>query len=212
SKLDPPMLPQLVQFGRTVAQGLLHVLFPNACWLCGRKLAPNIPPFCDDCHQELVTDPFPTCPRCSSTVGPFVDLSQGCPVCRNVRFFFSGATRLGPYDGLLREVILRLKSWSGEGLAELVGELWARHAASALERLGADLVVPVPLHWRRRLWRGYNQSEALARGLAAGLRLPLCPAWLVRTRSTPKQTQQTPAGRRKNMRGAFKVTSPACFT
>ncbi len=69
--------------------------------------------------------------------------------------------------------------------------------------LGADVLVPVPLHWRRRWLRGYNQSEALAHGLAARLRLPCGSCGLRRIRATPMQTSQTLAGRRDNVRGAF---------
>jgi predicted amidophosphoribosyltransferase len=58
--------------------------------------------------------------------------------------------------------------------------------------------------WRRYVQRGYNQSEALARALAARLGLPCQPRWLRRTRNTPRQTvQESPTARRENMRGAF---------
>jgi predicted amidophosphoribosyltransferase len=63
----------------------------------------------------------------------------------------------------------------------------------------------VPLHWRRLWQRGYNQSLAIARGLAGRLRLPCRPSWLRRIRNTPSQTSQTATNRRDNMRGAFAV-------
>jgi ComF family protein len=118
-------------------------------------------------------------------------------------FHFDRVLRLGPYDGLLREAILRLKYAPGEALAEKLGDLWARHAESRLRELGADVMVPVPLHWWRRFQRGYNQSETLARALAKRLHLPCRPGWLRRIRNTPKQAQQTATARRTNIRGAF---------
>ena len=99
----------------------------------------------------------------------------------------------------------RIKHATGEGLAEVVGELWAACAGDRLGQLGAEVVVPVPLHWRRRWRRGYNQSEALARPLAARLGLPCRASWLRRVRHTPEQTSQTAAGRRDNVRGAFRA-------
>jgi ComF family protein len=126
-----------------------------------------------------------------------------CSRCRDEPFRFDAAVRLGPYDGLLRDAVLRMKYHTGEGLAELLGELWADHDGAALRALGADLVVPVPLHWRRRWLRGYNQSEALAYGLAVRLRLPCGAFGLRRIRATPMQTAQTLASRRENVRGAF---------
>jgi len=131
-----------------------------------------------------------------------------CIHCRDEAFSFDAAVRLGPYDGLLREAVLRMKNHSGEGMAEMFGELWADHVGSAFRALGVDALVPVPLHWRRRWQRGYNQSEAVAHGLASRLRLPCRSSWLRRTRATPMQTSQTLAGRRENVRGAFAATLP----
>jgi ComF family protein len=110
---------------------------------------------------------------------------------------------------LLREVILRMKHQNGESLAEAVGDLWAEHSGSRLRQSGAQVIIPVPLHWRRRWTRGYNQSEALARALASSLQLPCKPSWVRRTRHTPQQTSQTRAQRPENVRGAFKAGSGA---
>jgi ComF family protein len=122
---------------------------------------------------------------------------------------FDAALRLGPYEGVLRDVVLRMKHHSGEGLAELMGELWADGNGDRVREYKADAVVPVPLHWRRRWRRGYNQSEALAHGVAARLRLPVQGGWLRRVRDTPLQPQQTASGRRDNVRGAFAATAGA---
>jgi ComF family protein len=129
--------------------------------------------------------------------------------CRNLRLGFDQAFRLGTYDGLLRDLILKMKHESGEGLAEAVGALWAEFAGARLAAAGAQVVVPVPLHWTRRWSRGYNQSEALARALAARLKLPYHSGWLRRIRRTPKQTSQTPAARHASVRGAFRARSAA---
>jgi ComF family protein len=108
-------------------------------------------------------------------------------------------------------MILRLKHGTGEELAELLGDLWAEQAESRLRDLGAEVVIPVPLHWWRHWRRGYNQSEALARALARKLRLPCRPNWLRRIRHTPQQTRQTPSGRLVNVKGAFRSSAAAAL-
>jgi ComF family protein len=131
-------------------------------------------------------------------------LEQGCPACRDAGFAFERALRLGPYEGLLRDVVLRLKEHTGEGLAEILGRLWVAHARARFKELNADVVVPVPLHWWRRWRRGYNQAETLAQVIAAGLGLPCWPRCLRRVRNTPKQSlQSSPSQRQANVRGAF---------
>jgi ComF family protein len=129
-------------------------------------------------------------------------------MCRKTSFAFDRAVRLGPYDGLLRTLILKMKQPDGEPVAEAVGTAWADARADSLARLGAAVVVPVPLHWWRRWRRGFNQSECLARAVASRLHLR-CRRWLRRTRATPMQTALAPSGRRDNVRGAFRATRAA---
>jgi ComF family protein len=189
--------------GKELFHGLLGLLYPAMCQICEQPLAADQVDFCTACRAALTTDPYPACPRCGGTVGPYAFVEGGCASCRPHSFHFEGVIRLGPYDGLLRDSILRLKQPAGEGLAEALGLLWAHHVQQRLSAVGADAVVPVPLHWKRRLARGYNQSEALARALAGRLALPCRPGWLRRERNIPHQVKQTATARRENPRGAF---------
>ncbi|HXG12821.1 MAG TPA: ComF family protein [Gemmataceae bacterium] len=191
--------------GRELVQGLVQLLYPAACEVCGQALPPDQAELCADCRAALTADPHPSCPRCAATVGPFANVADGCGFCRNETFHFERVLRLGPYEGLLRQVILRMKHLSGEGLAEAVGDLWAGHLAPRLRDDRPDLIVPVPLHWWRRWRRGYNQSEELAYRLAAHLGLLCRPSWLRRVRNTPQQAASSAAARRQNVRGAFRA-------
>ena len=192
---------------RVLIEGILHLVYPATCFSCGSLLPSGQKDFCSSCHRELVFDPHRACRRCGLTVGPFVDTADGCVRCHNQRFAFSHVVRLGPYGGALREVILRMKHGSGEMVAEAVGDLWAARLAAHLQNMQPTAIVPVPLHWLRRLLRGYNQSDVLARALADQLHVPCRSSWLRRIRNTPSQTQQTLANRRVNVKDAFRARS-----
>ncbi|MBR6457862.1 MAG: ComF family protein [Bacteroidales bacterium] len=92
-----------------------------------------------------------------------------------------------------------------------------RHFGSMLgKRLAAsplfadiDLVVPVPLHWTRRLRRGDNQAEVLARALARELSAPTAPRLLRRVRRTRTQTRMTIEQKSLNVSGAFAIRKSA---
>src|SRR5262245_2080444 len=191
--------------------GVRHLVMPGICFACHRPLSPEREDFCASCHDQLTGDVHLACPRCSGTVGAHVDCTEGCAKCRDESYAFDQALRLGTYDGLLREMILRMKQPGNEGLAEAVGESWSRHAGSRLRDLGVEMVVAIPLHWRRQWQRGFNQSELLARVWSNQLRVPLRSKWLRRIRATLKQTSLSPTARRENLKGAFRVSRTAGF-
>jgi ComF family protein len=200
---------------RTVAEFLhnaLDLIYPHACLVCD---APESGAtalrhgLCNECHRAVTADPLPVCPWCAQTVGPHTDTSGGCPECRGTALGFDGAFRLGPYDGKLRDAVLRMKVLAGEGLADLLGRTFAECRGEAIRTAGVDLVTPVPLHWWRKWQRGYNQSEAVARELAAGIGAEFAPKLLRRVRWTPKQSQSTREARRENVKGAFRASRSA---
>ena len=190
---------------RGLLSGLTQLIYPPTCWTCGVLMPTADRAVCAICLPRLTKDPFPTCPRCSSTVGPHLVLDRGCPACKDESFAFDGAFRMAPYDGPLREAILRMKTWNGEDLAEVLGGMWAKIMAPRLAPFRPDAVVPVPLHWMRRLRRGYNANDRLAQALAIELAIP-CRRVLRRIRRTPLQTMQpTPTARKENVKHAFEA-------
>ena len=102
----------------------------------------------------------------------------------------------GPYEGRLRAILHAFKYDGYRSLARPLAELLRRAGADVLA--GADLVVPVPLHWRRRRRRGFNQAAELA----AHLGLPVADV-LRRTRATPSQVGLSRSERAGSVRDAI---------
>jgi ComF family protein len=195
-----------------IARGLRQLVYPAVCVRCRDLVAETGNDFCPSCKLALTADPHFTCPRCASTVGEHEDVSLGCTRCRDDRYAFESVFRLGPYDGLLRDVILAMKHRGGEMIGESVGRLWAVHHADRFRKLGVDLVIPVPLHWSRRLRRGFNQTECLSSAVARQLQVQHQPDWLRRCRPTASQVQFPASQRRENVRGAFRNSLSAAVS
>ncbi len=118
---------------------------------------------------------------------------------------YDRALAAAAYDDASRSLLLALKHADRTDIAPALAG-WLVRAGAPL-RADCDLILPVPLH-RWRLWRRrYNQAALLAGLLAAAWRKPWAANLLLRVRATPRQGRLSPAGRRRNMQGAFTVTA-----
>jgi ComF family protein len=180
------------------------LIFPWSCVVCG--IEGQSEAFCPSCRAELMQQVTGrVCPRCAMPTGPYADLRRGCAVCRGRALGFDAAIALGPYEGTLRELCLRLKHERNAWLAARLSGLWFEARRDPIGRLPDDAwIVPVPLHWWRHWRRGYNQAEALARGLASHLDRPVRKP-LRRILATDKLAALSRTERARAMRGAFRA-------
>jgi ComF family protein len=160
---------------------------------------------CQACLAGLLPGPWHGCLRCGTRLDPAMPAANGCLICREARLKFDAVVPLGPYAGPLREAVLQMKRPRHDALSMAVGRLLAEERRDALAGFAADLIVPVPMHWRRRWSRGKNSPELLALCLSKSLRIPVRHRLLVRHRHTEPQSHQTPSGRFRNVAGAFRV-------
>lgn len=208
---DPVYAPEpaaVASPGRRLADRFLHVLLPAACLGCGRLLpaAGNALGLCAPCRAALAPAPADACAVCARPLAAYaLPEDYRCGACRRRPPGFDRLLALWSYRPPLDAVVQALKF----GRLDYLG----RHLAVALaeglgDRLdGFDRVVPVPLHWRRHLARGYNQAERIARPLAALLGIPYLGA-LSRRRATPPQSLLGREQRLANLRRAFRVPRP----
>ena len=156
---------------------------------------------CIDAPEPLSAEFF-----CTSCRTPFqnafpLDAEGRCALCRSGLRGFDAAYSFGAYEGVLRELIHLYKYGRVRSLARPLSALLAR----ALPRDEAfDAAVPVPLYWRRRLQRGFNQAELLARGLSKRTGIPVVRG-LGRVRPTPAQAGLATSARRQNVARAFRA-------
>jgi ComF family protein len=181
---------------------LLAVVFPSSCPACGTVLAhPTRGPLCEGCWSALPRHQGSLC-RCGL---PLPSGLRSCGRCRRGLQAFAAGASLGPYEGSLKAAIHEFKYRSRRRLAARLAEelLLSDSVRDVLQ--GSDTLVPVPLHPRRRLERGFNQAELLAAELARRAGIAAAPGALVRRKDTRPQAGLSAAGRRLNVAGAFAV-------
>lgn len=190
---------------RGLGGGLIDLLLPAVCPGCDAAQADGHG-LCQDCGVKLLSlVALPYCPRCGATVGPNIPVREdGCAACPHTLPRFCQVVRLGPYAPPLRGMVRGMKYWRGGVLAARGGKLLAEAAATRLADVRWDVVMPVPMHWLRRLSRPADHACLLAADIAAGLDVPLGDE-LVRVRNTPPQVHLPRTRRIENVRGAFAV-------
>lgn len=111
------------------------------------------------------------------------------------------------YRQPVRQLVNRYKHHSDLTCGRVLAELLSNHLQNSLSE-PPDLLIPVPLHWRRQLVRGFNQSYDLARMLSARLDIPCSNRHLRKRRHTTAQHSLPRAQRKRNLRGVFEVRRP----
>lgn len=192
----------------------LELLVPDRCLGCGGPRSSRRAPcgLCLPCFARLRRPFRPACSRCGRPLPSVAPTAAAlCGACRldppPIERLWALWEYRPPLDRVLRGLKFRRLDYLGEELAEvaadrLAAELVARDLIDPVE-----LVVPVPLHWRRRWSRGFNQAERIARPLARRLALgfgqPLTRPVATRAQATlPRRSRLT------GPRGAFKVPDP----
>lgn len=193
-------LPRLM---RAAGRAALDLVLPPLCLKCRVPVA-EPQSVCATCWNELRFLSPPHCIQCGI---PFPhDLGRGvkCAACIARPPPFTAARAALAYDDASRDLILGFKHADRLEAVPLFARWMAIAGREAME--GADMLVPVPLHWRRLIARRYNQAAELAHALSALTGLRVDTAVLTRAKPTPSQGEMPSArARRRNVAGAFAI-------
>lgn len=185
---------------RAMGDALIAVLLAPCCACCRTPLeTPTGGAVCPACWASVPIAQPPLCDTCGDSL-PSWRAGAGddprCSRCRRTSRAITIGRSIGPYEGTLREIIHALKYQGRRSVAKPLGGLMIRAGGSVLE--GADIVVPVPLHFMRRYTRGFNQAAEVA----AHVGLPVVHA-LRRRHATTTQTDLPEGQRHANVKDAF---------
>ena len=184
--------------------GLNHLLWPAVCMNCNVSTGEENGGLCSSCWQDIASQSAPEyCRRCGRQVAEYGKIDGACAACAQETIHFDGIARSGIYDGILRRMILSFKNGSTQFDKILALLLNAALEGSAFASQ-IEYFEPVPLHWMRRLNRGFNQSYLLAKHIK--VKQKRIDTDLVRIRRTKRQAMMaSPAQRARNVAGAFSV-------
>ncbi len=185
------------------ARRVLDAVLPPLCLGCG-EIVETAGALCVGCWPGFSFIASPHCAQCGVPFSSDIGDQALCVDCltRPPRFRRARAAMI--YDDRSRRLVLPFKHGDRTDMARACGGWMARAGAELL--VDADLVAPVPLHWRRLLTRRYNQALLLAQSVAReAAHTKLAPDLLRRRRWTGSQAGLKARERRRNVREAFEV-------
>ncbi|MEO3474060.1 double zinc ribbon domain-containing protein [Roseomonas sp. CAU 1739] len=196
---------------RRASARLLDALLPPRCLACAAEVTDQ-GTLCADCFAALAPVTAPFCERCGV---PFAHAGQGppapgallCATCETGSPVFRTARAALRYGDGAKRLILPFKHGDRTDLAWPLARQMARAGAPLLAR--AEIIVPVPAHWRRLVGRRYDQAALLARALGAIAGRPVVPDMLRRSRATPPLGDKRAMERALAVAGAFAVSRRA---
>lgn len=186
----------------------IDLLYPPACSLCRVRLHRSEQIVCDPCRGEILPSDISRCPHCGATgAGNPPSPQRPCPKCPPPGAHYRGVLAASHYRDRAARCVHLFKYERRLEMGNLMADMMVARLAEPLAVLGERVqwIVPVPLHWRRRLMRGFNQSEILAKRLADAVGAEMQPSALRRIRHTKMQVRIPKEKRAENVAGAFEV-------
>ncbi len=192
-----------------IISALVDCFFPPHCYCCQEPSGEaELDILCDRCRAELERTLIrpPLCNICGRpfAAGPDPD-NLTCLNCRIKAPHFHIARSVFPYRGPAGAVVKAFKYADQYYLGPILLRKAINEGWLPGEIADCDAIVPVPLHRRQRLRRGYNQAELLAEEISKHISRPMIPHLISRIRPTASQTKLAVGQRAGNVRGAFSV-------
>lgn len=185
-----------LQIIKKYTNDILHLIYPEVCVCCEEELASLEKNFCTICKSELHFTHY-------EHYKDDTTLSK----------LFWGRVELHATFSLLyykdnlqsRHILHQLKYKNRAELAIVMGEMIGERIKQSSELVSIDLLIPVPLHPKKKFIRGYNQSEAIASGICKTSSIPVNTTLLSRKIHTESQTKKGKFERWDNVKDAFYI-------
>jgi len=172
---------------KDLINGLSSLLFPPICKSCNKRIDSNKDVICRECWNRL------------ERVDSDFFLHKEIP--ENIDNVFA----IFKFDDLFKKIVHALKYQGNKSIGVELGKQMSIFIETEMIKKDESVFVPIPLHPIKYRERGYNQAEAIARGLSIELNIPVKTKLIKRVRNTSTQTKLNAEERRANMESAFAI-------
>lgn len=162
---------------------LLKLIYPDVC------------AFCNKIQKESL------CKKCEEKIKKY----KKDIVIRSKNNYFEELISIFKYEGLIREKIIQYKFQDKSYIYNTFAKIILKNEKVCGLLKKYDIIIPVPIHRKRKLQRGYNQTQLIAKEIAKNIDIELCDDALIKTKNTIAQSKLNKNKRKQNIKGAFRV-------
>ena len=162
---------------------LLNLIYPNVCGFCNKV-----------CKNEL-------CSKCKVKIRN----SQINIIIKPKNKYFKELISIFKYEGIIRDKILQYKFEDKAYMYNTFAKIILKNEKICGLLKKYDIIIPVPIHKKRKAQRGYNQTQLIASKISKYLKIKLCDDVLIKSKNTIAQSKLNKNKRKQNIKGAFKI-------
>lgn len=188
---------------RGVLEKIGDMLYPVRCVGCDQVMPIGKGMVCRLCSDKFQKIGHKTCFKCGKPVETEQEFCLDCG--KKTTTFLQGKSAF-VYNHVMQKSMARFKYGGRQEYGKFYGRsLWEQYG-SWIESRNADVLIPVPIHKRRRQKRGYNQAELIGRELSRYSKIPMEAEYLLRGKNTQPQKELSQKERLQNLSQAFGVS------
>lgn len=185
-----------------IFDNIIYGIFPKRCPLCEEAITPE-ELICKLCIPKIKFVQEPKCKKCGKKL--VNDRQEYCHNCSKNNHFFETGISTFEYTEEIRKAIYRFKYHNKRDYGKFFANAIYINNGQEIKGWKADVIMPIPIHYKRRVKRGYNQAEILAGRLGEYINIPINSKCLVRQSNTKPQKDLSVSERKQNLENAFKI-------
>lgn len=182
----------------------IHSFFPYTCIFCNARTKQEID-LCDECENDLPKI-LHTCFTCGMPITQNQEEKLICGDCQKNPPYYQRTYTAFHYEKPISILITHLKFHHKLLYAKILGKLFIKKFSEDIEKDPPEIIIPLPLHYKRLKERGFNQSLEIAREISKSLKIPFDIKHCYRIKATVPQSEISAKLREDNIKNAFTVS------
>lgn len=189
---------------KNIGKKLLDWLYPARCVFCDCLLEKRENYLCSQCRGHM-PEPIrePRCKKCSKPLES--EEKEYCYDCTEYQHSYDRGLAVFAYRDPMKEALMRFKFHGRKEYGEFLGKLLCMYGKTFLQQTKPQVIIPVPVHRKKKNRRGYNQAEVLAAAVSRGFSIPIRTDLVLRRKFTKAQKELNRKERKRNLKQAFYV-------